>query len=104
MAGEGTRGTRVVKWVPAARSRAMLPGRWSTTVQTSRRPRESIARKSRIVCTDIFADAEGNPVPPRYYGMSPDLSAEALIMVTVDGHEGQDEAHAALLAHRDRPV
>jgi uncharacterized protein YndB with AHSA1/START domain len=48
-----------------------------------------IVAPERIVCTDFFADEEGNPVPPTHYGMSPDWPAEALITVTFAEYEGQ---------------
>ena len=48
-----------------------------------------IVAPERIVCTDFFADEEGNPVPPTHYGMSLDWPAEALITVTFAEHEGK---------------
>ncbi len=50
--------------------------------------REIIAPE-RIVYTDSFADAEGNPVPPAHYGMSPRHPAEMLVTVTFTEHEGK---------------
>ncbi len=41
-----------------------------------------IVRPERIVYTDSFADANGNPVPPAHYGMSPGYPAETLVTVT----------------------
>lgn len=38
----------------------------------------------RIVYTDSFADAEGKPVPPSYYGMSASHPQEMLVTVTFD--------------------
>ena len=42
----------------------------------------------RIVYTDSFADADGNPVPPGHYGMSDSHPAETLVTVTFADHEG----------------
>ena len=42
-----------------------------------------IVEPERIVCTDSFADEEGNTVSPKEYGMSPDWPEEALITVTL---------------------
>jgi hypothetical protein len=53
-AGVGQRGTVIVTWVPAARSRVRVPCSCSVSVQTSCRPRESVVRKSR---------SSGNPQP-----------------------------------------
>jgi uncharacterized protein YndB with AHSA1/START domain len=43
----------------------------------------------RIVYSDSFADAHGNPVPPSHYGMSPGHPAETLVTVTFDAREGK---------------
>jgi uncharacterized protein YndB with AHSA1/START domain len=40
----------------------------------------------RIVYTDSFADADGNPVPPTHYGMSDGHPAETLVTVTFADH------------------
>lgn len=40
-----------------------------------------IAAPERIVYTDSFADAEGNPVPPTHYGMSAGHPQESLVTV-----------------------
>lgn len=48
-----------------------------------------IVEPKRIVCTDCFADEEGNTVSPQAYGMSPDWPEEALITVTFDEHGGK---------------
>ncbi len=42
----------------------------------------------RIVYTDTFADADGNPVPPTHYGMSAGHPAETLVTVTFAEHDG----------------
>jgi len=47
-----------------------------------------IVEPERIVYTDAFADAEGNPVPPAQYGM-PDHPPETLVTVTFVEHEGR---------------
>ena len=56
---------------------------WSTGVY------REIVEPERIVCTDSFADEEGNVVPATYYGMSPDFPLEMLVAVTFEEHEGQ---------------
>jgi len=43
----------------------------------------------RIVCTDSFADKEGNIVPATYYGMSADYPLEMLVTVTFEEIEGK---------------
>jgi uncharacterized protein YndB with AHSA1/START domain len=48
-----------------------------------------IAEPERIVCTDSFADAEGNVVPATYYGMSADYPLEMLVTVTLEEIEGK---------------
>jgi uncharacterized protein YndB with AHSA1/START domain len=48
-----------------------------------------IAEPERIVCTDSFADAEGNVVPATYYGMSADFPLEMLVTVTLEETEGK---------------
>ncbi len=48
-----------------------------------------IVEPERIVYTDSFADAEGNPVPPAHYGMSSGHPAETLVTVTFDEHDGR---------------
>ena len=48
-----------------------------------------IVEPQRIVCTDTFADKEGNPVSPEHYGMSPEWPVEALITVTFAEQAGR---------------
>jgi uncharacterized protein YndB with AHSA1/START domain len=48
-----------------------------------------IVEPERIVCTDSFADENGNPVSPQDYGMSADWPAEALIEATFVEHDGK---------------
>lgn len=43
----------------------------------------------RIVCTDSFADEEGNVVPATHYGMSADFPLEMLVTVTIEEIEGK---------------
>lgn len=56
---------------------------WSTGVY-----RELVPPK-RIVCTDSFADENGNVVPATHYGMSPDIPLEMLVTVTLEEREGK---------------
>jgi uncharacterized protein YndB with AHSA1/START domain len=56
---------------------------WSTGVYREIIPGE------RIVCTDSFADAEGNIVPATHYGMSAEFPLEMLITVTFEKDEGK---------------
>ncbi|MEX0681972.1 MAG: SRPBCC domain-containing protein [Dehalococcoidia bacterium] len=43
----------------------------------------------RIVCTDSFADEEGNVVPAEHYGMTGDFPLEMLLAVTFEDHDGK---------------
>lgn len=43
----------------------------------------------RIVYTDSFADSDGNPVEPSYYGMSASHPKETLVTVTFAEHAGK---------------
>jgi uncharacterized protein YndB with AHSA1/START domain len=43
----------------------------------------------RIVCTDSFADENGNVVPASHYGMTGDFPLEMLVTVTLEEHEGK---------------
>ena len=56
---------------------------WSTGIY-----REIVPLK-RIVCTDSFADEEGNVVPATHYGMSADYPLEMLLTVTFEEMEGK---------------
>jgi uncharacterized protein YndB with AHSA1/START domain len=56
---------------------------WSTGVY-----REIVPLK-RIVCTDSFADEEGNIVPATHYGMSADFPLEMLVTVTFEEMDGK---------------
>jgi len=48
-----------------------------------------IIKPERIVYTDSFADANGKPVEPSYYGMSASHPKETLVTVTFAEHEGK---------------
>jgi uncharacterized protein YndB with AHSA1/START domain len=48
-----------------------------------------IVEPERIVCTDSFADEEGNVVPATYYGMSADFPLEMLVTVTFEEIDGK---------------
>ena len=66
-----------------------------------------IVEPERIVCTDSFADENGNPVSPEHYGMSPDWPAEALITATFTEHAGRTRLtvqHAPLPPGRERDL
>lgn len=49
---------------------------------TSGEFREVVAAE-RLVYTDNFADADGNPVPASYYGMSDDFPTQTLVTMTL---------------------
>lgn len=48
-----------------------------------------VVEPERIVYTDTFADAEGNPVEPARYGMSSNWPSEAQVTMTLAEHEGK---------------
>jgi uncharacterized protein YndB with AHSA1/START domain len=48
-----------------------------------------IVRPERIVYTDSFADARGDPVPPSHYGMSASHPAESLVSVMFAVQQGK---------------
>jgi uncharacterized protein YndB with AHSA1/START domain len=56
---------------------------WSTGVYREILPPE------RLVCTDSFADAEGNVVPASHYGLPGDWPSELVVTVTFEEHEGR---------------
>ena len=56
---------------------------WSTGVY------REVVVPERIVCTDCFADAQGNPAPATQYGMSAEWPMEALITVTFEEAAGK---------------
>lgn len=55
---------------------------WSTGVY------REIAAPSLLVCTDSFADEQGNVVPATHYGMSPDFPLELQVTVTLAEEAG----------------
>ena len=68
---------------------------WSTGVY------REIVPPERLVCTDSFADADGNPVPASYYGMPGEWPAEAVITLTLEDEGGKTKLtlrHAGLPA------
>jgi uncharacterized protein YndB with AHSA1/START domain len=74
---------------------------WSTGVY------REIVEPERIVCTDSFADAEGNPVPASHYGMSGDWSSELLVTVTFEEHDRKTKLtlrHAGIPAGENREL
>ena len=90
------------KYLFAMRSPEFEEGRvlWSTGVYREIVPFE------RIVCTDCFADENGNVVPASYYGMAGDFPLEMLVTVTFEEHGGKTKLtlyHAGIPAgeHRD---
>jgi uncharacterized protein YndB with AHSA1/START domain len=48
-----------------------------------------IVEPERMVCTDSFADEQGNVVPASHYGMSSDFPLEMLVTVTFEEHGGK---------------
>jgi uncharacterized protein YndB with AHSA1/START domain len=64
-----------------------------------------IVEPERIVYTDAFSDAEGNPVPPAHYRMSSGHPAETLVTVTFAKHGGKTKLtlrHSILEAVEER--
>lgn len=55
---------------------------WSTGVF------REIVPERKIVYTDSFSDAEGNPVPASYYGMPGDWPPEMIVTVTFEAAAG----------------
>jgi uncharacterized protein YndB with AHSA1/START domain len=56
---------------------------WSTGVY------REIVEPERIVCTDSFADEQGNVVPATHYGMGTDIPLELEVTVTLEEHDGK---------------
>ena len=73
------------KWLFAMQSPEWNEGRaiWSTGVYREIVPFE------RIVCTDCFADEDGNVVPATHYGMTEDFPLEMLVTVTFEDLDGK---------------
>lgn len=61
---------------------AWQKGIWSTGVY------KEIVPLEKIVCTDCFADEQGNVVPATHYGMPADFPLEMLVTVTFEKYEG----------------
>jgi len=73
---------------------------WSTGTY-----REIVAPE-RLVCTDSFADEQGNVVPASHYGMTGDFPLELLVTVTledVDGKTRMTLRHEGLPASEREP-
>ncbi len=68
---------------------------WSTGVYREIVPNE------RIVCTDCFADGNGNVVPATHYGMSEDFPMETLITVELEEIDGKTKL---TLRHEGMPA
>lgn len=68
---------------------------WSTGVY------KEIVPLRRIVCTDSFADADGNVVPASYYGMQVEMPLELLIIVEFREENGKT---IMTLTHRGLPA
>ncbi len=74
---------------------------WSTGVY------REIVEPERIVCTDSFADSEGNLVPASHYGMGGDWPLELLVTVTFEEHEGTTKLtlrHSGIPAGENRDL
>lgn len=73
------------KYLFAMQSPEFNDGRpiWSTGVYREIVPQE------RIICTDSFADEEGNVVPATHYGMTGDFPLEMLVTVTFEEQNGK---------------
>jgi uncharacterized protein YndB with AHSA1/START domain len=56
---------------------------WSTGIY------REIVPPQRLVCTDSFADAEGQVVPASHYGMSADFPLELLVTVSLEDDAGK---------------
>jgi uncharacterized protein YndB with AHSA1/START domain len=70
-------------------------GLWSTGVY------KEIVPFEKIVCTDCFADENGNVVPATYYGMADDIPLEMLVTLTFEDLQGKTKM---TLRHRGLPV
>ena len=68
---------------------------WSTGVYREIVPLE------RIVCTDSFADADGNVVPASHYGLPEDFPLEMLLTVTFEEKDGKTKM---TIRHDGMPV
>ena len=68
---------------------------WSTGVY------KEIVPLERIVCTDSFADADGNVVSGTYYGLEEDFPLELLMIVTFEDLDGKTKM---ILRHHGLPT
>jgi uncharacterized protein YndB with AHSA1/START domain len=68
---------------------------WATGVY------REIVEPERIVCTDSFADENGNVVPATHYGMPESIALEMLISVTFEDVDGKTKM---TLRHDGLPV
>lgn len=68
---------------------------WSTGVY------REIDPPKRLVCTDSFADENGNVVPATHYGMGADLPLEFLVKITFEEQQGKTKM---TLRHEGFPV
>ncbi len=74
---------------------------WSTGVYREIVPME------KIVCTDSFADENGNVVPASYYGMNGDWPKELLVTVMFEENEGKTKfimLHSGFPSDSDRDM
>ncbi len=68
---------------------------WSTGTYREIVPNE------KLVCTDSFADPDGNVVPASYYGMGEDIPIEMLVSVTLEDDGGRTKM---TLLHEGMPA
>ena len=68
---------------------------WSTGVY------KEIIPMQKIVCSDSFADAEGNVVPASYYNMPGDFPLEMLVVVTFEADGNKTKMHIEQDGHLD---
>jgi uncharacterized protein YndB with AHSA1/START domain len=66
---------------------------WNTGVY------REIVEPERIVCTDSFADEQGNVVPASHYGMPGDWPLEMLVTVTFEEYEGKTKMTLRHVGH-----
>ena len=62
---------------------------------------KEIVPQKKIVCTDSFADENGNIVPASHYGMSDDFPLELIVTITFDEVDGKTQM---TLTHIGTPV
>jgi len=64
------------------------PEQWQKGLWSTGEYKEIIPYE-KIVCTDCFADEDGNIVRASYYGMTDDIPLEMLLTVTFEDHQGK---------------